>query len=96
MKSFFIQPQITADKRGWDIILLTGYGIRRHILSNSMHLTGAGDNYTCRASGMDVDCIDGLSQYSPQTQSAYRINPCPSDFYLRLKKNYKGFNKTRI
>jgi hypothetical protein len=52
---------------------LTGYGIIRHILSNSMHLIGAGDNYT---------------------QSSYRIHPCPSDFYLWLKKNYRGFNKT--
>ncbi|MCX5810249.1 MAG: hypothetical protein NTX36_12930 [Proteobacteria bacterium] len=51
MKNLFVLPQITADKCGWDI-LLTEYGIRRHIPSNSMHLTGAGDNYTRRASGM--------------------------------------------
>ena len=88
-----MQPQITADKCGWDI-LLTGYGIRRHILSNSMHLVGAGDNYTRRASGMGVDCIDGLSQYSPQTQLSYRIHLRSSDFYLWLKKNYRIFDKT--
>jgi hypothetical protein len=81
-----------ADNCGWDI-LLTGYGIMRHILSNSMHLTGAGDNYTRRASGMGVDCIDGLSQYRTQTQSSYRIHPCPSDLYLWLKKIYRGFDK---
>jgi hypothetical protein len=62
----------------------------RHILSNSMHLTGAGGDYTRRASGMGVDCIDGLSQYRTQTQSSHRIHPYPSDFYLWLK-NYKGF-----
>ncbi|MCX5810305.1 MAG: hypothetical protein NTX36_13220 [Proteobacteria bacterium] len=75
---------------------MTGYGIRRHIPSNSMHLIGAKCNYTCRASGMGVDCIDGLSQYRTQTQSSYYIHPCPSDFYLWLKMNYKGFDKTGI
>jgi hypothetical protein len=95
MKNLFILPQISTDNGGWDI-LLTEYGIMRHILSNSMHLTGAGDNYTRRASGMGVDCIDGLSQYRTQTQSSYRIHPCPSDFYLWLKKNCRDFNKTGI
>jgi len=47
---------------------------------------GAKCNYTCRTSDMGVDCIDGLSQYSPQAQSSHRIHLCSSDFYLWLKK----------
>ncbi|MEI6153046.1 MAG: hypothetical protein WCQ90_03060 [Deltaproteobacteria bacterium] len=57
--------------RIWD---KTAYPVKLHAP------VGAKCNYTCRASGMGVDCIDGLSQYRTQTQSSYCIHPYPSDF----------------
>ncbi|MCX5809596.1 MAG: hypothetical protein NTX36_09540 [Proteobacteria bacterium] len=36
--------------------------------------------YARRASGMGVDCINGLSQYRTQIKSSYLIHLCLSDF----------------